>query len=483
MNQSMLDSVWIIIAACLVFFMHAGFALVESGLSRKKNAVMVLLKNVTVVAISSILFFFVGYGFMFGDGGDANAFIGLTHFSPEPGWNSPVPVPLYVFLFFQLVFAATACTIVSGAVAERARLGTFIVFTAIATALIYPIVGHWVWGGGWLSEMGFMDFAGSTVVHAVGGGMALAGALAVGPRLGKYTKDGGARPMPAHNFPMVALGVFVLWLGWFGFNAGSTVSAADPGAIGGIVLVTNLAASAGFLASLAWVRFRTGMLDLSMGLNGALAGLVGITAGCDVIAPGWSLVVGLIAGVLCVEGVFLLDRRKVDDPVGAITVHGICGIFGTVAVGLFGGDAGLVTGSEHSPDQLVTQLIGGLAGFAFAFAAGSLIWFGMKKFVPGGVRVSEMHEREGLDISECGVEAYGEELRGAHAPRNEAPPIDESPMTEAVEETSESLSERDVPRERGHGRSASALLGRDDASCASSSASRSSVASPIDGSR
>lgn len=432
MNQSMLDSVWIIVAACLVFFMHAGFALVESGLSRKKNAVMVLLKNVAVVAISSIIFFFVGYGLMFGDGGGANAFIGLTHFNPEPTWNSPVAVPLYVFLFFQLVFAATACTIVSGAVAERARLGTFIAFTAIATALIYPVVGHWIWGGGWLSELGFMDFAGSTVVHATGGGMALAGALAVGPRLGKYTKDGGVRPMPAHNFPMVALGVFVLWLGWFGFNAGSTVSAEDPGAIGAIVLVTNLAASAGFLASLAWVRFRTGMLDLSMGLNGALAGLVGITAGCDVIAPGWSLVVGLIAGVLCVEGVFLLDRLKIDDPVGAITVHGICGIFGTVAIGLFGADVGLFTGG--GADQLITQLIGTLAGFGFAFATGSIIWFGMKKLVPGGIRVSEVHEREGLDISECGVEAYGEELRGAHAPRREAPPM--GPIaTEAIEAT------------------------------------------------
>ena len=407
MEQGMLDTVWVIVAACLVFFMHAGFALVESGFSRKKNAVMVLLKNVAVVAISSVIFYVVGYGVMFGEG---NSFVGMNYFLPESDWGNVGTLPLYVFLFFQLVFAATACTIVSGAVAERARLGTFLAFTALATAAIYPVVGHWVWGGGWLSEMGFMDFAGSTVVHAVGGGMALAGALAVGPRIGKYTKDGSVKPMPAHSFPLATLGVLILWLGWFGFNGGSTVSAEDPGAIGSIVLVTNLAASAGFLAALLWVKIRTGGLDLSMGLNGALAGLVGITAGCDVISPGWSLVVGLLGGIICVEGVFLFDKLKIDDPVGAITVHGLCGLFGTLAVGLFGTDVGLFTGGGSS--QLVTQLIGTLAGFGFAFAAGSVLWFGMKMVVPGGVRVSEAHELEGLDIAECGVEAYGEELSG-----------------------------------------------------------------------
>ncbi len=256
--------------------------------------------------------------------------------------------------------------------------------------------------------MGFIDFAGSTVVHAVGGGMALAGALAIGPRLGKYDKDGKSKPMPAHNFPLAALGVLVLWLGWFGFNGGSTVSAEEPASIARIVLVTNLAASAGFIISLAWVRFRTGMLDLSMGLNGALAGLVGITAGCDLIAPGYSLVVGGIAGVLCVEGVYFLDKVKIDDPVGAITVHGICGIFGTLAVGLFGDGVGLFVGGGAS--QLGVQAIGALSGTAFAFLAGSAIWFGMKMLVPGGVRVSEEHELEGLDVAECGVDAYGEEL-------------------------------------------------------------------------
>ena len=210
MTQSMLDSIWVLLSAFLVFFMHAGFALVESGFCRKKNAVMVLLKNFGVVAIASIVFYVVGYGFMFGEG---NGFIGLSHFLPSGAEADVGTLPIYVFLFFQLVFAATACTIVSGAVAERARLGTFFAFTALATAFVYPVVGHWVWGGGWLSQMGFLDFAGSTVVHAVGGGMALAGALAVGPRLGKYDKEGNSRPMPAHNFPLAALGVIILWLG------------------------------------------------------------------------------------------------------------------------------------------------------------------------------------------------------------------------------------------------------------------------------
>ena len=409
--ENVLDSVWVLFSAFLVFFMHAGFALVESGFCRKKNAVMVLLKNVGVVALASILFFLVGFGLMFGEG---NAVLGLTGFAPAADAaiaGAPGNMPLYVFLFFQLVFAATAATIVSGAVAERARLITFFAFTAVACAVIYPVVGHWVWGGGFLAEMGFMDFAGSTVVHAVGGGMALAGVLAVGARLGKYGKDGRPRPMPAHNFPLAALGVLVLWLGWFGFNGGSQL-AADPEAIGAITLATNLAAAAGFLAALAHVRLRTGMLDLSMALNGALAGLVGITAGCNVIGPMESMIVGLIAGVLVVEGVFLLERLKIDDPVGAIAVHGINGVFGTIAVGLFAAEKGLFHGGGF--EQLGIQAVGALAGTGFAFAAGAAVWFGLKA-LPGGVRVSANHELEGLDIAECGVEAYGEELKGVSA--------------------------------------------------------------------
>ena len=409
------NALWVLVSAALVFFMHAGFALVESGFCRKKNAVMVLMKNFGVVAISSIIFYLVGYGAMFGEG---NSFVGLANFFPDNG-DAYADLPPYVFLFFQLVFAATACTIVSGAVAERARLLTFFFFTAIATIIIYPVVGHWVWGGGWLSEMGFVDFAGSTVVHGVGGGMALAGAIIVGPRIGKYMPDGSVKPMPAHNFPLAALGVLILWLGWFGFNGGSELAIDSD--VGRIVLVTNLAAAAGFCGALTWIRIRSGLLDLSMALNGALAGLVGITAGCYNITGGWSLVVGAVAGVLCVEGVLLIDKIKIDDPVGAITVHGICGMFGTIAVGLVGyGNAatgeepmGLLVGGGAS--QLGIQAMGTLAGVAFAFIVGSIVWLALKFLVPGGVRVSEAHELEGLDIAECGVEAYNEELTGIHA--------------------------------------------------------------------
>jgi len=409
------NALWVLVSAALVFFMHAGFALVESGFCRKKNAVMVLMKNFGVVAISSIIFYLVGYGAMFGEG---NSFVGLANFFPDNG-DAYSDLPPYVFLFFQLVFAATACTIVSGAVAERARLLTFFFFTAIATIIIYPVVGHWVWGGGWLSEMGFVDFAGSTVVHGVGGGMALAGAIIVGPRIGKYMPDGSVKPMPAHNFPLAALGVLILWLGWFGFNGGSEL--AMDADVGRIVLVTNLAAAAGFCGALTWIRIRSGLLDLSMALNGALAGLVGITAGCYNITGGWSLVVGAVAGVLCVEGVLLIDKIKIDDPVGAITVHGICGMFGTIAVGLVGyGNAatgeepmGLLVGGGAS--QLGIQAMGTLAGVAFAFIVGAIVWLALKFLVPGGVRVSEAHELEGLDIAECGVEAYNEELTGIHA--------------------------------------------------------------------
>lgn len=409
MDTKIADSLWVLVSAFLVFFMHAGFALVESGFSRRKNAVMVLLKNFSVVALASVLYFAVGFGFMFGDGG---SLIGLTGFFPsgqETLDAAPSTLPLYVFMFFQLVFAATAATIVSGAVAERSRLGTFLLFTAFCSGAIYPIVGHWVWGGGILSSWGFHDFAGSTVVHAVGGAMALAGAIVVGPRLGKYTSDGGVRPLPAHNFPLAALGVLVLWLGWFGFNGGSTLEA-DPEAIGSIILVTNLSASAGFLAALLHTKLRTKMLDLSMALNGALAGLVSITAGCDVIGPAAALVVGAIGGIIVVEGVMLLDRLRIDDPVGAIPVHLFCGVFGTLAVGMFAGEAGLLFGGDLT--LLAVQTKGVLLCTAFAFSASLALWWGMRLVVPGGVRVSKQHEIEGLDISECGVEAYGTEYGG-----------------------------------------------------------------------
>lgn len=406
--QTVLDSVWVLISAFLVFFMHAGFALVESGFCRRKNAVMVLLKNISVVSVASILFYAVGFGIMFGGG---SAYIGTDGFAPAANQvveGAADNLPLYVFLFFQLVFAATAATIVSGAVAERSALSAFLIFTAVASALIYPIAGHWVWGGGLLAETSFHDFAGSTVVHAVGGAMALAGVMLIGPRHGRYPKSGPPRAMPAHNFPLAALGVLILWLGWFGFNGGSTLSA-DPNAIGPVILVTNLAASAGFLGALIHTRMRTGGLDLSMGLNGALSGLVAITAGADVIAPIESMVVGLVGGVLVVEGVLLLDRFRLDDPVGAIPVHLGGGALGTLAVGLFaktGDTLGLMHGGGVS--LLADQALGLLLCTVFAFFAAAMLWFGLKRTM--GVRVSVEHEVEGLDLAECSVEAYGEEL-------------------------------------------------------------------------
>ncbi|HJL17832.1 MAG TPA: ammonium transporter [Sandaracinaceae bacterium LLY-WYZ-13_1] len=409
--QAIMDSVWVLVSAFLVFFMHAGFALVESGFCRRKNVVMVLLKNVAVVSVASLLFYLVGFGLMFGGG---SVWLGLDGFAPAADAavaNAPDGLPLFVFLFFQLVFAATAATIVSGAVAERVSLPGFLIFTSLASAVLYPIAGHWVWGGGYLAaETSFHDFAGSTVVHAVGGGMALAGVMVIGARHGRFDEKGRPRPMPAHSFPLAALGVLVLWLGWFGFNGGSTL-AADPDAIAPVILVTNLAAAGGFLAALVHTRLRTGGLDLSMALNGALAGLVSITAGADVIGPLESMLVGVIGGVLVVEGVFLLDKLKLDDPVGAIPVHLFCGVFGTLAVGLFA-DAGETAGLLHGGGVtlLAHQALGVLMSVAFAFVVGFALWMLLKKTV--GVRVSTEHEVEGLDLAECGVEAYGRELPG-----------------------------------------------------------------------
>ncbi len=427
--QAILDSVWVLTSSFLVFFMHAGFALVESGFCRRKNVVMVLLKNVSVVAVASLLFYALGFGLMFGGG---SAWIGLDGFAPAADAsvaNAPDGLPLFVFLFFQLVFAATAATIVSGAVAERVSLLPFLIFTSLASAVLYPIVGHWVWGGGYLaSETGFHDFAGSTVVHGVGGAMALAGVIVVGARHGRYGKDGRPRPMPAHSFPLAALGVIILWLGWFGFNGGSTL-AADPDLVGPVILVTNLAAAAGFVSALLHTRLRTGGLDLSMALNGALAGLVAITAGADVIGPLESMLVGAIGGVLVVEGVMLLDRFKLDDPVGAVPVHLINGVFGTIAVGLFANSGdfhGLFHGGGFA--LLGAQLMGVGMCVAFAFGTGWLVWIALAKTV--GVRVSLEHEIEGLDLAECGVEAYGREAGGFHVVSDdpEEPPTVAEPV-------------------------------------------------------
>ncbi|MEJ5350944.1 MAG: ammonium transporter [Melioribacteraceae bacterium] len=419
----MLDTIWVLVTACLVFFMNLGFALVESGFTQSKNTVNILSKNFIVFAISSLAFWLIGWGLMFGDGND---FIGLKGLiglsgadnSPATGdayqgvysaisWTS---VPLLAKFFFQLVFAGTAATIVSGAVAERIKYIDFIIFSFFLVAFLYPITGHWIWGGGWLAKLGFWDFAGSTVVHSVGGWAALTGAIILGPRLNKY-RDNKIYPIPGHNMTSATIGVFVLWLGWFGFNPGSTM-AADINSISRIVITTNSAAIAGILSStiIAWIVL--GKPDLSMTINGCLAGLVAITAGCAYVNVWSSLIIGAIAGILVVYAVIFFDKMKIDDPVGALAVHLVNGVFGTLAVGLFAEDH-LMPGTTGNGlffggglKLFFNQLIGVVSVGAFTFVASFIIWIILKKLI--GLRVSVNEEIEGLDIGEHGMEAYPE---------------------------------------------------------------------------
>lgn len=420
-TKIILDTLWVLFTAMLVFFMNLGFGMVESGFSRSKNAVNILSKNFIVFAISSLAFWVIGWGLMFGDGNDflgLNGLFGLsgTDNSPETGeaysgvysamsWAS---VPLLAKFFFQLVFAGTAATIVSGAVAERIKYISFIIFSFVLVAFLYPTTGHWIWGGGWLASLGFWDFAGSTVVHSVGGWAALAGVIILGPRLGKY-RDGKIFPIPGHNMTSATLGALVLWLGWFGFNPGSTM-AADPASIARICITTNSAAIAGILSSTAVAWIVLGKPDLSMTINGCLAGLVAITAPCAFVSVESSLIIGAIAGVLVVFAVIGFDKIKIDDPVGALSVHLINGIFGTLALGLFAQDVfapgttgdGLFFGGGFT--LLTNQTIGIAAVGAFTFIVSLIVWFLIKKTI--GVRVSEAEEVEGLDIGEHGMEAY-----------------------------------------------------------------------------
>ncbi|MDQ3346664.1 MAG: ammonium transporter [Acidobacteriota bacterium] len=408
-----LDTVWVLVAAFLVFFMNAGFALVESGLCRAKNAVNILAKNFIVFGASSVAFWAIGFALMFGDGSD---YVGTSGWALHGADNSPATgeayqgvfsalswtgVPLFAKFFFQLVFAGTAATIVSGAVAERIKFVSFVLFSFILVALIYPIGGHWAWGGGWLSKMGFGDFAGSTVVHSIGGWAALAGVIVLGPRLGKYLPDGTVKPILAHNMTSATLGALILWLGWFGFNPGSTM-AADPAAISLIALNTNMAAAAGCLTATAAAWLLLGKPDLSMILNGTLAGLVAITAACNVVTPGSSLVIGGVAGVLVVYAVLFFDRVKLDDPVGALSVHLVNGVFGTLCVGLFATEGGLFMGGGFA--KTLTQMIGIGAIGAMTFALSLGAWMLLK--VTMGIRVSAEEEIEGLDVGEHGMEAY-----------------------------------------------------------------------------
>src|SRR5688572_118140 len=345
--QVVANTVWVLIAGMLVFWMNAGFACLETGLCRRKNAVNILAKNFVVFAISSIAFWLIGFAFMFGgtkgaEGVTASSFIGLTGFMPSltgEGENFPglswAAVPESIKFFFQLVFAGTAATIVSGAVAERIKFGSFMIFSFLLVALLYPITGHWIWGGGWLATMGtpFHDFAGSTVVHSVGGWAALAGVLLLGPRIGKYKADGTVNPIPGHNMGLASLGCLILWLGWFGFNPGSTMTASTQ--IGHIAVTTNTAAAFGAVAATITAWLVLGKPDLSMILNGCLAGLVAVTAPCAVVSVAGAAIIGTIAGGLVVFSVLFWDKVRVDDPVGALSVHLVCGTFGTLCVGLF----------------------------------------------------------------------------------------------------------------------------------------------------
>ncbi|MCP4642864.1 MAG: ammonium transporter [bacterium] len=413
-----LDTMWVMVAAFLVFFMNAGFALVESGFCRSKNTVNILAKNFIVFAIASITFYATGFALMFGDG---SLFIGLKGFFLGGADNSPAVndayqgvfsslnwtgVPLEAKFFFQLVFAATAATIVSGAVAERIKFQAYILFSAFLVAVIYPISGHWIWGGGWLADkFGFHDFAGSTVVHSVGGWAALVGVYLLGPRLGKYGKDGKIKAIPGHNMALATLGGLVLWLGWFGFNPGSTMEASAD--IAHISVTTALAAAAGVIGATAYAWVRLGTPDLSMIVNGSLAGLVAITAPCAVVTIPGSLFIGLVAGVIVVESVLTFDKLHLDDPVGALSVHLVNGIWGTLAVGIFaahhdGGVVGLLYGGGFS--QLFGQAVGILAVGTLTVGMSFVFW-GITKAVLG-MRVTPDEEYLGLDQSEMGLEAY-----------------------------------------------------------------------------
>ncbi len=394
-----LNTSWVLITGALVFFMQAGFALVEAGLTRSKNTSNILFKNLMDFSIGTIGFWIIGYGLMFGAG---NSFIGSWELFSTTDHGEAVGIPNMAFFFFQLVFAATAATIVSGAMAERTKFKSYLVYSAIISLIIYPISGHWIWGGGWLSALSFHDFAGSTVVHSVGGWLALTGAIVLGPRLGKY-KNGKVNAIPGHSITLAALGVFILWLGWFGFNPGSTLGLGDPDLVAHIFVTTNAAAAAGAVATLVTTWLRYGKPGLSMSLNGVLAGLVAITAGCDAVSPGGAIIIGLIAGVLVVFSVEMFDKLlKVDDPVGAISVHGICGAFGTLAVGLFATDGGLFYGGGFG--MLGTQALGVVSVAAYCLAAGFILFYAIKYIM--GLRVTAKEEENGLDYYEHGEKAY-----------------------------------------------------------------------------
>lgn len=398
-----LNTVWVLIAAALVFFMQAGFALVEAGFTRSKNTTNILFKNLMDYVIGTIAFWAIGFGLMFGTN---NGFIGSLDLFSTGTYRTDMPD--FAFLIFQTVFAATAATIVSGAMAERTKFNAYLIYSAVISLVIYPISGHWAWGGGWLSQLStpFHDFAGSSVVHMVGGSAAFVGALVLGPRIGKYGKNGEVKAIPGHSLTLATLGVFVLWIGWFGFNPGSQLAAAGVGnakAISLIFVTTNIAAAGGALATMMYIWLKYKKPTLSMTLNGALAGLVAVTAGCDAFSPGGALIVGILAGVLVVFAVEFFDRIvKIDDPVGAISVHGICGAFGTLMVGFFSTSQGVFYGYGFT--LLKSQAIGVVSIAAWAIGASTVLFLGLKYL--NGLRVEKRIEEEGLDVYEHGESAY-----------------------------------------------------------------------------
>jgi len=406
--QVVLDNIWVLIAAILVIFMQAGFAMVEAGLTRAKSVANIMMKNLMDFVVGVLVFAAVGFAFAFGEG---NGFFGtegwfLNSATFETGWGN---LSLPTFFIFQVAFAATAATIVSGAMAERTKFKSYFIYSALITAIVYPIIVHWVWGGGWLSTLStpFHDFAGSGVVHATGGVAALVGAAILGPRIGKYAADGKPRAIPGHSIPFAIIGCFILLIGWFGFNPGSELAA--DSAVPAIAVTTLLAGAAGALVATLITWFKDGKPDVAMAGNGLLAGLVGITAGCAALNNWSAVIVGAIAGALVVGAVLFFDRIHIDDPVGAVSVHGVCGIWGVIAVGLFAAEesdywkAGLFFGG--GTDQLVSQLIGIGAIVAFTAVAMTIIFLAIKYTI--GLRVAPQEEIEGLDVHEHGYAGYG----------------------------------------------------------------------------
>ena len=411
-----LDTVWMLLAAMLVFFMQPGFALCEAGFTRSKNTANILFKNFVDFMFGSVLFWFIGFGFMFGS--DGAGFIGAPNFGDLSFYKSSAGLPTEGFLIFETVFCATSATIVSGAMAERTKFSMYCVYSFFISLIIYPVEGHWTWGGGWLcnaDDASFMmqtfgatfhDFAGSAIVHSVGGVLALIGAIALGPRLGKYKKDGRSNAIPGHSLTLAALGVFILWFGWFGFNPGSQLAASGEEnrvAISHVFLTTNLAAVVGGLGTMfvTWIKY--GKPSFSLTLNGVLAGLVGITAGCDMVSPPGAVVIGLVCGVILPFSIEFIDQKlHIDDPVGASSVHGVCGILGTIMTGLLSVSEGLFYG--HGAGFLGAQVFGIVVIDLWAAATGIILFFGIKKIA--GLRVDARIEEEGLDIYEHGESCY-----------------------------------------------------------------------------